>query len=626
MSLRAFGGRLFKHGTAIVRALYKREYNTSTIAEKARPVKEIGVAPQQIAARHFGLRNVGLQVGLHARRLFVDSVLNRVTNSLAAELRRKAARRMLFGDSGPFFALVGVSLASGTGILTKDDELEGICLEIRDAVSKIKWNSTGLDVDESRFENEPVTLSDLELSRPIAKGCSAVVYAARLIEPSERQSTEHQDKKNGEEDTVRASVETGEHETVISAEIRDASTRYPLAVKMMFNYDVQSSAMAILRAMYRETVPARKYYSPVGISEWERNMAARTVHLSQHPNIVAMYSVFTDYVPRLPGAMRMYPAALPARLNPDGAGRNMSLFMLMKRYDTSLQHYLSNNTPSVRTSVLLLAQLLEAVVHMNMHGIAHRDLKSDNILLDIDSDTDCAPILVVTDFGCCLADRANGLQLPYNTMEVDKGGNTALMAPEVITQMPGTFSVINYSKSDLWAAGCIAYEIFGQPNPFYDTQVRRGAVLRNVDYSEDELPALPDDVPAIIKSLVCNMLSRSPRKRLDPKVAANVCQLFLWAPGTWLKADAKIPSGAEILQWLLCLTTKVLCEGRLCFTQVSPSSPPADNHQEERRVQPAVQYTRGRRTYPEYLLISSFLSRAKLAYIKSALAWIHNPV
>lgn len=38
---------------------------------------------------------------------------------------------MLFGDSGPFLAFVGVSLASGTGILTKDEELEGICLEIR---------------------------------------------------------------------------------------------------------------------------------------------------------------------------------------------------------------------------------------------------------------------------------------------------------------------------------------------------------------------------------------------------------------------------------------------------------------------------------------------------------------
>lgn len=94
MSLRAIGGRLFKHGTNIVRSLYKREFNTNTIAEKVKPVRETAAPhPQQIAARNFALRNVGVQVGLHARRLFVDSVLNRVTNSLAAELRRKAARR-----------------------------------------------------------------------------------------------------------------------------------------------------------------------------------------------------------------------------------------------------------------------------------------------------------------------------------------------------------------------------------------------------------------------------------------------------------------------------------------------------------------------------------------------------
>lgn len=70
-------------------------------------------------------------MGAHARRIFVDNILKRVTNSLAADLRRRAARRLVFGDSAPFFALVGVSLASGTGILTKDDELEGVCWEIR---------------------------------------------------------------------------------------------------------------------------------------------------------------------------------------------------------------------------------------------------------------------------------------------------------------------------------------------------------------------------------------------------------------------------------------------------------------------------------------------------------------
>lgn len=70
-----------------------------------------------------------------ARKLFVDNILKRVTNSLAADLRRRTAKKLLFGDSTPFFALVGVSLASGTGILTKEDEFEGVCWEIRVCVS-----------------------------------------------------------------------------------------------------------------------------------------------------------------------------------------------------------------------------------------------------------------------------------------------------------------------------------------------------------------------------------------------------------------------------------------------------------------------------------------------------------
>lgn len=75
--------------------------------------------------RHLGY------LGTHARRIFVDNILKRVTNSLAADLRRRTASRLVFGDSAPFFAFVGISLASGTGILTKDDELEGVCWEIR---------------------------------------------------------------------------------------------------------------------------------------------------------------------------------------------------------------------------------------------------------------------------------------------------------------------------------------------------------------------------------------------------------------------------------------------------------------------------------------------------------------
>lgn len=60
-----------------------------------------------------------------------------------------------------------------------------------------------------------------------------------------------------------------------------------------------------------------------------------------------------------------------------------------------------------------------------------RDLKADNVLLDVSEGNDVCPALVITDFGCCLADKKNGLNLPYKTADTDRGGNIALMAPEV---------------------------------------------------------------------------------------------------------------------------------------------------------------------------------------------------
>ena len=45
--------------------------------------------------------------------------------------------------------------------------------------------------------------------------------------------------------------------------------------------------------------------------------------------------------------------------------------------------------------------------------------------------SDGCPWLVIADFGCCLADDRVGLQLPFTSWYVDRGGNGCLMAPEV---------------------------------------------------------------------------------------------------------------------------------------------------------------------------------------------------
>lgn len=44
---------------------------------------------------------------------------------------------------------------------------------------------------------------------------------------------------------------------------------YPFALKMMFNYDIQSNAMAILRAMHKETIPARRRHN-IDADNWEK--------------------------------------------------------------------------------------------------------------------------------------------------------------------------------------------------------------------------------------------------------------------------------------------------------------------------------------------------------------------
>ena len=101
----------------------------------------------------------------------------------------------------------------------------------------------------------------------------------------------------------------------------------------------------------------------------------------------------------------------------------------MPKYDSTLRGYLEQQKPTDKEKLLVFAQLLEGVAHLVENYEAHRDLKADNILLEMK--TGKGPKLVIADFGCCLGDRNLRLKLPFESDHVDRGGNSALMAPEV---------------------------------------------------------------------------------------------------------------------------------------------------------------------------------------------------
>ncbi|CAG9767740.1 unnamed protein product [Ceutorhynchus assimilis] len=559
MSLRSIGGKLIKHGTAIIRQANKGKTAANpqrrTISNTVKPLQQTSLPSQKTDLaknRYYVLRNIGIQITQRARRLLVEDVLNGVSSKVF----QKTSQRGLFGNTAPLLSLVGCAVV-GQGLLTKDEELEGVCWEIRECMSKIQWNRDMIS-NETPFDDSPMNLQAFTFGKPIAKGSNAVVYSVKHTS-------------------------------------RDTS---PLALKMMFNYDIQSNSLAILKAMYRETVPAPIYFNCHGISDYEHEFLNMTRHLPPHPNIVKILSVFTDFVPELEQCREMYPAALPKRIDPEGEGRNMSLFILMNRYQQNLHEFLNApNQLTSRTSILILTQLLEAVVHMVAHNIAHRDLKSDNILLDSTNIEN--PLAVVSDFGCCLAEKSLDLTVPYTSFDIEKGGNTALMAPEIISKKPGPFSKLNYEKSDLWAVGAIAYEIFGAQNPFYGNKNTR---LSSMSYKNEDLPPLPNSVPSIFNNLVKNLLRRDPGERLYPDIAANICQLFLWAPSSWLDKNEKFPTYKEILEWLLNLAAKIIVEGGKLKSF----------------------HERKKLNYAEYLLISTFLCRVKLHSIRSALEWIRD--
>ena len=251
-----------------------------------------------------------------AHNFFVNAILKRVTNTQAAVLRRKAAQQLSNGNASPFLALVGVSLASGTGIITKQDELDCICREIQKAAAKTLEN-TEAEV-RSNHNGKSWTLKDFEFGPVIAKGCNAVVHAAKMtfsgFQKMAVTDQNHQDNEIVQETRDLSEMKDpkgARYETESKAST--SSEKYPLAIKMMFNYEAESNAMAILNTMYRETVPVKTVDLPQEITEWCNIIQDQRITLPPHPNIADMQLAFVDRIPSLDGCFKLYPEALPRR-------------------------------------------------------------------------------------------------------------------------------------------------------------------------------------------------------------------------------------------------------------------------------------------------------------------------
>ncbi len=149
----------------------------------------------------------------------------------------------------------------------------------------------------------------------------------------------------------------------------------------------------------------------------------------------------------------------------------------------------------------MLSQIASALAFAHLNGVIHRDLKTDNILLDESGNA------YLTDFGI-----AKDLDITEDHTQDAILGTPAYLSPE---QIRGETASI---RSDIYSLGILLFEALTASKPFYD------ATPATVLFKQlnDPLPSLSefsDDIPADLDMVLQRATSKDADLRYDSALA-----------------------------------------------------------------------------------------------------------
>lgn len=129
----------------------------------------------------------------------------------------------------------------------------------------------------------------------------------------------------------------------------------------------------------------------------------------------------------------------------------------------------------------LTRQTLSGLAYLHREGILHRDLKADNILLDLDG------TCKISDFG--ISKKTDNIY--GNDASNSMQGSVFWMAPEVVRSKGDGYS----AKVDIWSLGCVVLEMFAGRRP-WSKEEAVGAIYKLGSLNES--PPIPDDVSSVV--------------------------------------------------------------------------------------------------------------------------------
>src|SRR6184192_2593217 len=186
----------------------------------------------------------------------------------------------------------------------------------------------------------------------------------------------------------------------------------------------------------------------------------------------------------------------------------------------------------VGETVRILRDVCDALAYAHGHGVVHRDVKPDNVLIS-------GKHALVTDFGVAKAVSISSGAGTLTSLGMALG-TPAYMAPEQAAGDPN----VDY-RADLYAVGALGYELLAGRTPFGGLSPQ-GMLAAQVTATPDPVTQHRDSVPPALAALIMRCLAKHPADR--PQTADEILgqlEAVATPTGGTLSEQSAISSGTQ---------------------------------------------------------------------------------
>ncbi len=192
-----------------------------------------------------------------------------------------------------------------------------------------------------------------------------------------------------------------------------------------------------------------------------------------------------------------HPHILP--LHESGVEDGVFFYVMPYVAGGSLRHrLLREGQLPLEAAITLACETADALACAHEHGVVHRDVKPENILLEEGH-------AVVTDFGIARAISAAGDE------PITEAG-LAIGTPEYMSPEQASGDTVIDGRADQYALGCVLYEMLAGQPPFMGRQAR-AVLARHVMDAIPPLVTVRPGVPAHVTRAVTTALAKAPADR-----------------------------------------------------------------------------------------------------------------